>query len=70
MLWSNDELEAKHLYLGTSIEGDYPVLLHEELLFQHAHILGDTGSRKTSIGIAPLLTQLIAARIHRSSSST
>ena len=60
MLWSNDELEAKHLYLGTSIEGDYPVLLHEELLFQHAHILGDTGSRKTSIGIAPLLTQLIA----------
>ena len=60
MIWSNDPLETEHLYLGASLEGDYPVLLHRELLNAHAHILGDTGSRKTSIGIAPLLTQLIA----------
>ena len=60
MMWSNDPLETEHFYLGTSIAGDYPFLLHEELVHRHAHILGDTGSRKTSIGVAPLLTQLIA----------
>jgi hypothetical protein len=57
---SKDELEAEHLYLGTSIEGDYPILLHLKLLQRHAHILGDTGSGKTALGIAPMLTQLIA----------
>lgn len=62
MMLSKDMLETEHLYLGSSIEGDFPVLLHQNLLFRHAHILGDTGSRKTSIGIAPLVTQLIARR--------
>lgn len=60
MIWSEDELETEHFYLGSSMEGDFPVLLHRDLLYRHAHILGDTGSRKTSIGIAPVLTQLIA----------
>jgi hypothetical protein len=59
MLNSRNALEREHLYLGRSVHGDYPVLLHMKLLQQHAHILGDTGSRKTSVGIAPLLTQLI-----------
>ena len=57
---SNDPDEREHFYLGASLEGDYPVLLHEKLLQSHAHILGDTGSGKTAIGIAPLITQLIA----------
>ena len=60
MLLSDDPLEQEHYYLGSALEGDYPVLLHHELLHKHAHILGDTGSRKTSIGIAPLVAQLIA----------
>ncbi len=60
MRLSQDKLETEHFYLGSSIEGDFPVLLHQDLLYRHAHILGDTGSRKTSIGIAPLVTQLIA----------
>ncbi len=60
LLSSRDELEAEHLYMGRSYYGDYPVLLHRDLLDAHAHILGDTGSRKTSIGMAPMLTQLIA----------
>lgn len=60
LLMSRDELESDHLYMGRSYYGDYPVLLHRDLLHAHAHILGDTGSRKTSIGIAPMLTQLIA----------
>lgn len=53
-------LEREHLYLGRSAHGDYPIYLHRSLLHAHAHILGDSGSRKTSIGIAPLMTQLIA----------
>jgi hypothetical protein len=60
MLTSKNKAEREHVYLGRSVHGDYPVLLHLPLLHQHAHILGDTGSRKTSVGIAPLLTQLIA----------
>lgn len=60
IFWSNDPLETEHFYLGASLEGDYPVLLHEKLLQTHAHILGDTGSGKTSLGITPLITQLIA----------
>lgn len=60
MLTSKNKAERDHVYLGRSVYGDYPVLLHLKLLQQHAHILGDTGSRKTSVGIAPLLTQLIA----------
>ncbi|MFO0887927.1 MAG: TraM recognition domain-containing protein [Isosphaeraceae bacterium] len=60
LLNSSNLLEREHVYLGRSVYGDYPVLLHLSLLKQHAHILGDTGSRKTSIGIAPLLTQLVA----------
>jgi len=59
LLWSRDKLESEHIYMGRSFYGDYPVLLHQNLLHAHAHILGDTGSRKTSIGIAPMLTQLI-----------
>ncbi|MEJ7637237.1 MAG: TraM recognition domain-containing protein [Singulisphaera sp.] len=60
ILDSKDTLEREHLYIGRSYYNDYPVLLHLDLLRAHAHILGDTGSRKTSIGIAPTLTQLIA----------
>lgn len=60
ILLSDDPLEQEHYYLGAALDGDYPVLLHQDILFRHAHILGDTGSRKTSIGIAPLLTQLLA----------
>ena len=47
--------------LGTSIIGDYPVYLHRPLLDQHAHITGGTGASKTSLGISPLMTQLIAS---------
>ncbi len=52
--------EREHLYLGRSLYGDYPVLLHRKLLERHAHILGSSGSNKTSIGMAPLLSQILA----------
>lgn len=57
---SDDDLERQHYLLGTTLQGDYPVLVHRDLFDQHAHILGDTGASKTSLGIAPIATQLIA----------
>lgn len=51
-----------HFFLGVSLNGDYPVLLDRKILDQHMHIVGDTGSSKTSLGVAPLSTQLIARK--------
>lgn len=62
MLNSPDSNEREHVLLGRALFGDYPVLLHKPLLYQHAHLVGDSGSRKTSLGIAPLIAQLVAAR--------
>ena len=57
---SEDELEREHMLLGTSEQGDYPILVHREIHDQHAHILGDSGASKTALGIAPQVTQKIA----------
>jgi len=51
--------EKDHLWLGTSVLNDYPVLLSRKVLTEHAHIMGSTGSGKTALGLAPLITQLI-----------
>lgn len=50
-----------YIWLGTHATEDYPVLLHRDILREHAHILGDTGSGKTALGIAPMLEQLVQA---------
>lgn len=60
IIQSNDALEREHYLLGMSLFGDYPVLLHKKILDQHYHMTGDTGAAKTSLGIAPLATQMIA----------
>lgn len=57
---SDDKLERDHLFLGTSELGDYPILVHQDIHDQHAHILGDSGASKTALGIAPQVTQKIA----------
>lgn len=57
---SEDDREREHFLAGTSLVGDYPILVHRDILDQHMHILGDTGASKTSLGIGPLATQLIA----------
>ncbi|MGE3779099.1 MAG: hypothetical protein AB7F89_18075, partial [Pirellulaceae bacterium] len=59
---SPSKIEKRHYFLGSSLYHDYPILLDGEVLSDHGHILGDTGARKTSLGIAPLATQLIAKR--------
>jgi len=56
--------EADHLYLGNEPFQEFPVLLHRPLLGEHAHILGDSGSGKTSLGLIPLLSSLIEDNVH------
>lgn len=51
--------ERDHLLLGINPEGDYPVLLDRDILSEHAHLTGDSGSGKSALGIAPLVAQLI-----------
>jgi hypothetical protein len=60
ILYSKDEFERRHLYLGKSRDFRYPVYLDRRLLSNHAWIHGGTGSRKTSLSFATLITQLIA----------
>jgi len=51
--------ERDHLLIGFNELEDYPVLLSPAVLAEHAHITGDSGSGKSSLGIAPLAEQLI-----------
>lgn len=59
LTYSRNEEERKHIYIGRNYWSDAPVLIPQELLQSHAHILGDSGSGKTSLGLVPLVTQLI-----------
>ena len=59
---SSDPLEREHLFLGTEPELDFPILLHKPLLREHCYIVGDSGSGKTSLGIMPILRQLLPDR--------
>ena len=52
-------LEREHILLGFSLFGDYPVLLHKNVLDQHYHLTGDTGAMKTSLVVGPHATQLM-----------
>lgn len=56
---SRDRLETEHVWLGVSVETDSPVLMHRQLATEHVHLMGSTGSNKTSIGVTQLLQQLI-----------
>lgn len=56
-----DGTTPKNLFLGRHYYLDYPVLLDRRILDEHAHITGGSGGGKTSLGVAPLLAQLIAS---------
>lgn len=56
---SQNETERNSLYLGIHETGQYPVLLPRQALHEHAHIMGDTGSGKTALALAPMATQLV-----------
>ncbi len=56
---SRNPFERNALYVGRDLNRDFPVLLDVNLLLEHMHILGATGSGKTALAIIPLVTQLI-----------
>jgi len=56
---SDDEIEKESVFLGTNAHDDTPVIVPRRVFREHAHLLGDTGSGKTTLGILPLLTQLM-----------
>lgn len=60
ILHSLNSLERRHLYLGRSRWHGYPVYLDRKLLHLHAWVHGGSGSRKTSLSFASLISQLIA----------
>ena len=49
--------ERDHLWLGVNAEYHYPVLLDRHILHEHGHILGDSGSGKTALALAPMIAQ-------------
>ncbi|MBS1816554.1 MAG: TraM recognition domain-containing protein [Acidobacteria bacterium] len=60
--------ESDHFYLGYEPYRQFPVMLHRPLLQEHCHVLGDSGSGKTSLGLIPLLRQIIDNNAKASSS--
>jgi len=62
--------EAEHLYTGVEPYAQFPILLHEKILSEHCYIVGDSGSGKTSLGIMPILFQLMRGRAEPRGSMT
>lgn len=59
---SRDQIEKHSLLLGVNAFDDTPVIVLREVFAEHAHLLGDSGSGKTSLGLASLLAQFIRFR--------
>jgi len=60
LLHSSNPVEQRSLYAGRTYHQGIPVLLDTDQLVEHMHILGPTGSGKTSLGIETIVRQLIA----------
>lgn len=60
-----DFVEAEHLLLGVEPTYRFPLLLHESILAEHCYITGESGSGKTSLGLASLVAQLLRPRRRR-----
>ena len=56
---SNDDVERDSLFLGVNAYDGSPVVVPRRVFHEHAHLLGDSGAGKTSIGLAGLISQLI-----------
>lgn len=56
---SQDDIEQSSLLMGANARDDTPVLVPRSVFNEHAHVLGDSGSGKTSMGLLPLITQLM-----------
>jgi hypothetical protein len=47
------------IFWGVNTADNGPVIVPSKVLREHVHFLGDSGSGKTSLGISPLLAQLM-----------
>ena len=56
---SENETERESLLVGFNPHHEYPIVIDTELLLEHMHITGATGSGKTSLGVVPLIQKLI-----------
>jgi len=56
---SEDVTEKGSILLGVNAHDNSPVLVPTKVFEEHAHILGDSGSGKTSMGVSLILNQLI-----------
>ncbi len=52
-------LHRDSLYIGTVAADGSPVQVDRSLVLEHVHFLGATGSGKTSMGLIPLIEQLL-----------
>ncbi len=57
---SSNQIEANSFYQGRVSYDQSPLLVPQEVYKEHAHFLGDTGSGKTSRGLAPLIEQILS----------
>lgn len=56
---STDPIERNSVYMGRIVEDGSPLLVPRDVFHEHAHFLGDSGSGKTSMGLAPWMEQMI-----------
>ncbi|MCB0324632.1 MAG: hypothetical protein KDD69_13715 [Bdellovibrionales bacterium] len=56
------ELEKKSFFLGLNAADGSPVTVPRSVFEEHAHFLGDSGSGKTALGLAPLISQMIRSQ--------
>lgn len=59
---SSDPIERDSLYMGRIVCDGSPLLIPRDVFHEHAHFLGDSGSGKTSMGLAPWMEQMIGYR--------
>lgn len=60
MRQSRNPIERDSVLLGYVADDRSPVMTHRDLSFQHLHVLGATGTNKSSMGLAPLIEQLVS----------
>ena len=56
---SPDPVERDSLFLGVNAVDHAPILVPRDVFADHAHLLGDTGSGKTAVGVATVVSQLL-----------
>ncbi len=57
---SPNPVERNGIFLGYVAADSSPVVVDRELLFQHSHVLGATGTNKSSMGLAPHIEQILS----------